>query len=164
MDSAHRQDKRDSAGQRRALKSVTSDVAALACGAALLSAKAAGGANANAAATRLTPIHAFMTPSSALPHKLPAVHDPHKVETAVDCRRISIGSVEGGRHDVIRNQAHRSARGRHIDCMGAGCGAGIARPGNARTASGFTQLVMAIMVYGASALVVGAGLIGALRK
>jgi hypothetical protein len=32
------------------------------------------------------------------------------------------------------------------------------------TASSMTQLAMAILVYGASALVVGAGLIGALRK
>ena len=31
------------------------------------------------------------------------------------------------------------------------------------TASSFTQLVMAIIVYGASALIVGAGLIGAIR-
>ena len=35
---------------------------------------------------------------------------------------------------------------------------------SAGTASSFTQLAMAILVYGASALVVGAGLIGALRK
>jgi hypothetical protein len=40
--------------------------------------------------------------------------------------------------------------------QGPGTGAG--------TASGFTQLAMAILVYGASALVVGAGLIGALRR
>jgi hypothetical protein len=33
-----------------------------------------------------------------------------------------------------------------------------------RTASHFTQLAMAIIVYGASALVVGAGLIGAARQ
>jgi hypothetical protein len=32
------------------------------------------------------------------------------------------------------------------------------------TASSFTQLVMAIIVYGTSALVVGAGLIGAARR
>ncbi len=35
--------------------------------------------------------------------------------------------------------------------------------GGPGTASGFTQLAMAIIVYGTSALVVGAGLIGALR-
>ena len=35
---------------------------------------------------------------------------------------------------------------------------------SAGTASSLTQLAMAILVYGASALVVGAGLIGALRK
>jgi len=46
-------------------------------------------------------------------------------------------------------------------------GAALAAQGpgtSAGTASGFTQLAMAILVYGASALVVGAGLIGALRK
>lgn len=32
------------------------------------------------------------------------------------------------------------------------------------TASSFTQLAMAVIVYGASALVVGAGLIGAARQ
>jgi hypothetical protein len=36
--------------------------------------------------------------------------------------------------------------------------------GGSGTASRFTQLVMAIVVYGSSALVVGAGLIGALRR
>jgi hypothetical protein len=38
-------------------------------------------------------------------------------------------------------------------------------PGGGRgTASGFTQVIMAIIVYGTSALVVGAGLIGAVRR
>ena len=36
--------------------------------------------------------------------------------------------------------------------------------GGPGTASPFTQLVMAIVVYGSSALVVGAGLIGAMRR
>jgi len=36
--------------------------------------------------------------------------------------------------------------------------------GGPGTASHFTQLVMAIIVYGASALIVGAGLIGAMRR
>jgi hypothetical protein len=36
--------------------------------------------------------------------------------------------------------------------------------GGPGTASSFTQLVMAIIVYGTSALVVGAGLIGAARR
>lgn len=36
--------------------------------------------------------------------------------------------------------------------------------GGAGTASRFTRLGMAILVYGASALVVGAGLIGAARR
>ena len=36
--------------------------------------------------------------------------------------------------------------------------------GGPGTASPFTQLVMAILVYGLSAVVVGAGLIGAVRR
>ena len=36
--------------------------------------------------------------------------------------------------------------------------------GGPGTASSFTQLVMAIVVYGGSVLVVGAGLIGAMRR
>ena len=36
--------------------------------------------------------------------------------------------------------------------------------GGPGTASSFTQLVMAILVYGTSALVVGGGLIGAMRR
>jgi hypothetical protein len=36
--------------------------------------------------------------------------------------------------------------------------------GGLGTASSFTQLAMAILVYGASALVVGTGLIGAARR
>ena len=36
--------------------------------------------------------------------------------------------------------------------------------GGPGTASSFTQLAMAVIVYGASALVVGAGLIGAMRR
>jgi hypothetical protein len=36
--------------------------------------------------------------------------------------------------------------------------------GGPGTASGFTQLAMAVLVYGTSALVVGAGLIGAARR
>jgi hypothetical protein len=36
--------------------------------------------------------------------------------------------------------------------------------GGSGSASPFTQLVMAIIVYGTSALVIGAGLIGAVRK
>jgi len=43
-----------------------------------------------------------------------------------------------------------------IAAQGPGTGAG--------TASSVTQLAMSIIVYGTSALVVGAGLIGALRK
>ena len=36
--------------------------------------------------------------------------------------------------------------------------------GGLGTASSFTQLAMAVIVYGTSALVVGAGLIGAMRR
>jgi hypothetical protein len=36
--------------------------------------------------------------------------------------------------------------------------------GGPGTASGFTQLAMAIIVYGTSALVVGTGLVGAARR
>jgi hypothetical protein len=36
--------------------------------------------------------------------------------------------------------------------------------GGPGTASGFTQLAMAILVYGVSAVIVGAGLIGAARQ
>jgi hypothetical protein len=36
--------------------------------------------------------------------------------------------------------------------------------GGPGTASGFTQIAMAVLVYGTSALVVGAGLIGAVRQ
>jgi hypothetical protein len=36
--------------------------------------------------------------------------------------------------------------------------------GGLDTATGFTQLAMAIIVYGTSALLVGAGLIGAARR
>ena len=46
----------------------------------------------------------------------------------------------------------------HVALASQGPGGG---PG---TASSFTQLVMAILVYGTSVLVVGSGLIGALRK
>ncbi len=36
--------------------------------------------------------------------------------------------------------------------------------GGMGTAGNFTQVAMAVLVYGASALIVGAGLIGALRR
>jgi hypothetical protein len=36
--------------------------------------------------------------------------------------------------------------------------------GGAGTASGFTQHAMAIIVYGTSALIIGTGLVGALRR
>jgi hypothetical protein len=36
--------------------------------------------------------------------------------------------------------------------------------GGQGTASGFTQLAMAVLVYGSAALVIGAGLVGAVRR
>ncbi|MBR1091508.1 hypothetical protein JQ621_28960 [Bradyrhizobium manausense] len=49
--------------------------------------------------------------------------------------------------------------------LGAGSALASQGPGAAGgTASPLTQLVMAILVYGVSAVVVGAGLIGALRR
>jgi hypothetical protein len=48
------------------------------------------------------------------------------------------------------------AAGHALASQGPGGGPG--------TASGFTQLAMAIIVYGTAALVVGAGLIGAVRR
>ena len=68
-----------------------------------------------------------------------------------------------------------SATSRTVRCMGAAsCLAGLCWTGTALasqgpgagmgTATGFTQLAMAVLVYGASALVVGAGLIGAIRR
>ena len=47
-----------------------------------------------------------------------------------------------------------------IDSALASHGPGVG-PG---TASGFTQTVMAILVYGAAALIIGTGLIGAIRR
>ncbi|WP_456620837.1 MULTISPECIES: hypothetical protein [unclassified Bradyrhizobium] len=48
--------------------------------------------------------------------------------------------------------------------LGAGTALAAQGPGvEAGAASPFTQLVMAILVYGASAAIVGAGLLGALR-
>jgi hypothetical protein len=52
---------------------------------------------------------------------------------------------------------------RHValDSRGVGVPGPGGRPG---TASGFTQFAMAIIVYGTSALVVGGGLISAMRR
>lgn len=47
-----------------------------------------------------------------------------------------------------------------IDPALASQGPGVAQG----TATGFTQMAMAILVYGAAALVIGAGLIGAIRR
>jgi hypothetical protein len=49
--------------------------------------------------------------------------------------------------------------------LSAGAAAAAQGPGGGPgTASGFTQLAMAILVYGVSAAIVGAGLIGAARR
>jgi hypothetical protein len=52
-----------------------------------------------------------------------------------------------------------------ITSLWAGVAAASQGPGGGPgTASGFTQLAMAIIVYGTSALVVGTGLIGVARR
>jgi hypothetical protein len=78
--------------------------------------------------------------------------------------------VTGDCHGIVSHKPCDIALGfrRHINgCRLAvgNCGFGVARP---RRRSGhrwrFPQLAMAVIVYGASALVVGAGLIGAEKR
>lgn len=68
---------------------------------------------------------------------------------------------------MVRSRGLRIFRFTVVACAlpGASAAAVAAQgPGvDAGTAGTFTQAVMAILVYGASALIVGAGLIGALR-
>jgi hypothetical protein len=63
-------------------------------------------------------------------------------------RRITASALAGTSLALVCDAA--------LAAQGPGTGAG--------TAGHFTQLAMAILVYGTSALVVGVGLIGALRK
>jgi hypothetical protein len=78
--------------------------------------------------------------------------------------------VTGDCHDIVPNNAaciapdlHRGIDGRR-SVVGSR-GIRIARPGGGQgTASSFTQLAMAILVYGGSALLIGTGLIGAMRR
>jgi len=65
-------------------------------------------------------------------------------------RRISLLAV------AVTPAAALLSAGAVIASQGPGGGPGTASP--------FTQLVMAIIVYGASALVVGAALVGAFRQ
>jgi hypothetical protein len=67
---------------------------------------------------------------------------------------------------MARSRALRISRFAAAASALGGAGAALAAHGpgvEAGTASPFTQLVMAILVYGASALIVGVGLIAALR-
>jgi hypothetical protein len=92
-------------------------------------------------------------------------------KTGIGCRPYLLQLlVTGDCHGIVSNKAREIApRLRHYV---NGCrlvvgqrGFRVARPRRGPgTAGSFTQLVMAIVVYGASALVVGAGLIGAVRR
>ena len=67
----------------------------------------------------------------------------------------------------IRNSISRAAMAAVVVVMEAWANSALASQGpggGMGTASHLTQLAMAILVYGASTLVVGAGLIGATRR
>jgi hypothetical protein len=67
---------------------------------------------------------------------------------------------------MVRSRGLRLSRFTVAACTLLGASTALAAQGpgvEAGTASSFTQALMAILVYGASALIVGAGLIGALR-
>src|SRR5690349_1184198 len=149
---------------RRARMSAEADIAAFACCMLFVAALAAGEQSVTATATHATPTRLMMASSCIAPPKLPAADDPHKVETVVDYRRISIGAVE----EVAMTSGMRqriAALTLGIALVAADAALASQGPGtSAGTASSLTQLAMAILVYGASALIVGAGLIGALRK
>src|ERR1700724_975310 len=85
-------------------------------------------------------------------------------------RRLACVSSESVPQEIVMLSAAANSR-----IVGAACGivtlswANVALasqgPGSSMgTASPFTQLAMAVLVYGMSALVVGAGLSGALRR
>lgn len=68
---------------------------------------------------------------------------------------------------MVRSRGLRISRFTVTACALLGASAALAAQGpgvDAGTAGTFTHAVMAILVYGASALIVGAGLIGALRN
>jgi hypothetical protein len=74
--------------------------------------------------------------------------------------------VERTREMVMAFHGLRLARLAIMASVALGASSALAAQGpgvEAGSASPMTQLVMAVLVYGASALVVGAGLIGALR-
>jgi hypothetical protein len=102
-------------------------------------------------------------------------HAPPKhsqdVKTGPDCDPYLLrASVTGDFHAFIRKMAPSIARRFFLTSMAtvllpAHAALASQGPGGGPgTASSFTQLAMAILVYGTSALVVGSGLIGALRK
>jgi hypothetical protein len=76
--------------------------------------------------------------------------------------------------DIVMASSRNANRTTALACAAASglatlswTGAALASqgPGGGQgTASGFTQLAMAVLVYGSAALVIGAGLIGAVRR
>jgi hypothetical protein len=93
----------------------------------------------------------------------------------ISCELSKTGVVPGRisehkspREIIMFRQTFRNARLAIAACavlLPAGSALASQGPGGGMgTASALTQLAMAILVYGASALVIGAGLIGALRR
>jgi hypothetical protein len=82
--------------------------------------------------------------------------------------RTTAGLIERTQEMVmVRSRGLRISRFSFAACALLGASAALAAQGpgvDTGTAGTFTQAVMAILVYGASALIVGAGLIGALRN
>jgi hypothetical protein len=81
---------------------------------------------------------------------------------------VRISEHKSSREAIMFRQAFRNARLAIAACavlLPAGSALASQGPGGGMgTASALTQLAMAILVYGASALVIGAGLIGAWRR
>ena len=111
-----------------------------------------------------------MNADQANPFRFPANIFISGLKTGVDCRRIFCSSL--AQEIVMTSSWMRAAVSRAAlaaipivaavlwtDAAFASQGPG----GGMGTASPLTQLAMAIIVYGASAIVVGAGLIGAAR-
>jgi hypothetical protein len=97
-------------------------------------------------------------------------HRANRFQLRATTFSLSAALVTGDCHGIVSHRACGIALGfrRHINgCRLAvgNCGFGVARP---RRGSGhrwhFPQLAMAVVVYGASALVVGAGLIGTEKR
>jgi hypothetical protein len=92
------------------------------------------------------------------------------LKTGVDYRRIF---CSWPKQEIVMASSRSRQRATALACTASSAtgflwaGAALASQGPGAgpgTASGFTQLTMAILVYGVSALVVGAGLIGAVRR